>query len=233
MDNGNGKRHERRMSKATDQPAGREPPQRGPTSARHARRLSREELTPEARDAIFAAAASVIGEHGYVGATIKRITEQAGIAQGTFYLYFDSRQALFDTLLPHIGSDMLRFIRERVEGADNFYDAEERGFRAFFHYVHLKPAFMRILNEAEWAAPVAHRRHFNLLASHYRRALLRAVAQGDIRTLAGEEVEAIAYMLMACRSYVYLHYLKDGPNRAEPPEIVVEAYMKLVRNGLR
>jgi len=54
------------------------------------------EDTPEARDAIFAAAASVIGEHGYVGATIKRITEQAGIAQGTFYLYFDSRQALFE-----------------------------------------------------------------------------------------------------------------------------------------
>ena len=59
----------------------------------------------------------MIGKHGYVGATIKRITDEAGIAQGTFYLYFESRQALFDTLLPRIGSDMLQFIRDRIQGA--------------------------------------------------------------------------------------------------------------------
>ncbi len=209
-----------------------EVPTRGPASARYPRRLSREELTPEARDAIFAAATAVIGEHGYAGATIKRITDQAGIAQGTFYLYFDSRQALFDTLLPQIGSEMLRFIGERIRGAEDFFDMEERAFRAFFEYLGLKPGFIRVLNEAEWAAPIAHREHFTLLAMHYRRALLRGVAQGDIRNLNNDEVETVAYMLMAARNYMYLRYLKGQPRQARPPEVVVEAYMKLVRCGI-
>lgn len=209
-----------------------EVPTRGPTSARYSRRLSREELTPEARDAIFTAAAAVIGEHGYVGATIKRITDEAGIAQGTFYLYFESRQALFDTLLPRIGSEMLRFIGKRVRGSRNFLDAEERAFRAFFEYLSRQPGFIRILSEAEWAAPIAHREHFVLLATHYRRALLRGISQGDIRNLNDDELETVSYMLMAARNYIYIRYLKGQPSQAQPPEAVVEAYMKFVRSGI-
>ena len=209
-----------------------EDPPRGPTSAKYSRRLSREELTPEARDDICTAAVAVIGKHGYVGATIKRITDEAGIAQGTFYLYFESRQALFDTLLPRIGSDMLQFIRDRIQGAGGFFDAEERGFRAFFYYLNLRPGFFRVLNEAEWAAPLAHREHFNLLAMHYRRALMRAAAEGEIRALDIDEVEAVAYMFMACRHYIYLRYIKDQPAQAEPPENAVKAYMTLIRNGI-
>jgi AcrR family transcriptional regulator len=47
----------------------------------------------ETRKALIRAASEVIGEFGYDGASIGRITERAGLAQGTFYLYFDSRQA--------------------------------------------------------------------------------------------------------------------------------------------
>ncbi|MBL4807864.1 MAG: TetR/AcrR family transcriptional regulator [Rhodobacteraceae bacterium] len=209
------------------------PNKRGPVSSKHRRRLSLEELTQEARDAIFAAAGVVVGQYGYSGASIKRITEEAGIAQGTFYLYFDSRQSLFDTLLPHAGSDMLRFIRKRVQGACDIYEMEERGFRAFFEYLQRKPGFIRILNEAESAAPVAYSKHFRMLGEHYHKALMRGVARGEIRNFDSDELETVTYMLMAARSYIYLRYLKDEVNRDELPEKVVQAYMKLIRDGLR
>ena len=69
------------------------------------RKLRRAEKTEANRRAIIKAAAEVIGEHGYEGASISRITDRAGLAQGTFYLYFESRQQLFDTLLPEITVD--------------------------------------------------------------------------------------------------------------------------------
>ena len=40
--------------------------------------------------------------------------KQAGVAQGTFYNHFENRQELLDQLLPKIGIDMVRFIRDRT-----------------------------------------------------------------------------------------------------------------------
>lgn len=188
---------------------------------------------PEAREAIFAATAKVVGELGYADASITRITEAAGIAQGTFYLYFDSRQSLLDDLLPHVGQDMLRFVRGRVSGAKDVYDMEERGFRAFFEYLKDHPGFFRVLNEAEAAAPVAHARHFKLLSAHYVDSLKRGVASGEIRHFERDELETVAYMFMAARSYLYLRYVKDRANVRGLPEKVIATYMKLVREGLK
>ncbi|MFH5926334.1 helix-turn-helix domain-containing protein [Roseomonas xinghualingensis] len=55
------------------------------------------------RRALFDAAARVAGEFGYAEASIARSTEAAGVAQGTFYNYFASRQDFLDQLLPARG----------------------------------------------------------------------------------------------------------------------------------
>lgn len=197
------------------------------------RRLSRAERSVEAREQIFAAAAQVVGQHGYTDASISRITEVAGIAQGTFYLYFKSRQDLFDELLPHVGAQMLSYIRERIHGAADVFDMEERALRAFFDFLRENPGFFRILNEAEVASPVAHRKHFELLTQHYVDSLQRAVKAGEITHYRKEELETLAYMFMAARSYLYLRYVKDQGKRRVLPEAVIKTYIKLLRGGLR
>lgn len=196
------------------------------------RRLSRQELAPEAREAIFNATIAVIKDFGYAGATIARITETAGIAQGTFYLYFQSRDELLDQLLPHAGLEMIRFIGSRVTGAKDVWDAEERGFRAFFEYAQSKPGIYRVVNEAEVAAPKAFKKHFHVLIKHYVDSLARGVATGEISRFDRSELETIAYVLMSARGYLYLRYLKDSRKPKAMPENIVQSYMKLVRGGL-
>lgn len=196
------------------------------------KRLSREERSADVREAIFQAAAKVVGEYGYANASIAKITELAGFAQGTFYLYFESRQELFDELLPHVGADMLRYIRPRVAGARNIYDMEERGIRAFFDYLNENPGFIRVLNEAETAAPIAHRKHYQVLATKYVAALERAVRAGEIRNFDREELETVAYMMMASRSYLYMRYFKNRDQAKKQSEKVIKAYMKVVKSGL-
>lgn len=215
----------------------KEPTSGGTTAARQKarprKRKTLEELTPQARETIFAAAAKVVGKYGYANATMKRIAKAAGIAEGTIYLYFESRQSLFDQLLPHEGAAMIKYVRDRIAGAKDIYEVEEMGFRAFFEFMKENAGFFRILSEAESAAPIAHRIHFDRLADGYRRALRRGVAQGDIRKFDQEELEAVAYIFMAARTYLHLKYFRDVKAHNGIPEKAVQAYMKIVRHGLR
>lgn len=209
------------------------PPATLPPRSRPRKRLTREERAEDARASIFAAAAKVVGQYGYADASVTKITEAAGIAQGTFYLYFHSRQALFDELLPNVGTEMFQFIRDRVTGATDVLDVEERGIRAFFDFLEVNPGFFRILNEAEVAAPIAHERHFGQTARHFVESLRRGIAAGHIREFDEEELETVVYVFMAARSYLYLRYVKGKAPGAKVPEKAIAAYLRLIRNGLK
>lgn len=64
----------------------------------------------ERRRHILTKAAELFGDNGYHATSISQIIEAAGIARGTFYLYFDNKRALFDELL----DDMLQGIASRI-----------------------------------------------------------------------------------------------------------------------
>lgn len=195
-------------------------------------RKTREERSEEIRSALFHAAEEVVGAYGYRDASIARITERAGVAQGTFYLYFESRQDLFDQLLPHLGLELTQYLRERVRESSDIVDVEEQGFRGFFEFLQFNPSFFRILNEAEIESPKAHAVHFERLRSGYMRSLRRSWEKGELPGFEERELEVLAYVFMAARSYLYLRYSKteDGPRPL--PDWVVRAYMKLVQGGL-
>ncbi len=64
----------------------------------------------ERRRQILEAAKQVFAEAGYHGASIGAIIERAAIARGTFYLYFESKEAVFAALLDHAMAEL----RQRV-----------------------------------------------------------------------------------------------------------------------
>lgn len=56
--------------------------------------VRRTEAEEARREQILAAARKVFAEKGYDGATVADIVAAAGVAQGTFYLYFPSKKAV-------------------------------------------------------------------------------------------------------------------------------------------
>ena len=72
-------------------------------------KLNRVERNAWTKRKIFDAATKIVGKFGYAEASVARITEAAGVAQGTFYNHFEHRQELLDQLLPKIGMDMGRW----------------------------------------------------------------------------------------------------------------------------
>src|ERR1700704_6876340 len=93
-------------------------------------KLNRVERNAWTKRRIFDPAPKIVGKYGYAEASVARITEEAGVAQGTFYNHFENRQQLLDQLLPTIGIDMVRFIRERTGTAQTAGEEVER-FSAF------------------------------------------------------------------------------------------------------
>ncbi|HSR98468.1 MAG TPA: TetR/AcrR family transcriptional regulator [Kofleriaceae bacterium] len=71
----------------------------------------------ERRRQILSAAKVVFAEAGYHGASIHAIIERAQIARGTFYLYFESKAAVFDSILDQAMGD-LRARLHRIEVSD-------------------------------------------------------------------------------------------------------------------
>jgi AcrR family transcriptional regulator len=73
-----------------------------------------ERAKQERRRQILSAAKAVFAEAGYHGASIHAIIERAQIARGTFYLYFESKAAVFDSILDQAMAD-LRARLHRIE----------------------------------------------------------------------------------------------------------------------
>jgi len=71
----------------------------------------------ERRRQIIEAAKAVFADSGYHGASIHAIIERAQIARGTFYLYFESKAAVFDSILDQAMAD-LRARLHRIEVTD-------------------------------------------------------------------------------------------------------------------
>ena len=58
------------------------------------------------RDAILDAARDVFAEIGYGGTTVRDIIRRTNLALGTFYNYFNSKEAVFNALSDEIGSKL-------------------------------------------------------------------------------------------------------------------------------
>jgi AcrR family transcriptional regulator len=200
-------------------------------ASRKVAKLSRVERNAWTKQKIFDAATKVVGRYGYAEASVARITEEAGVAQGTFYNHFESRQELLDQLLPKIGIDMVHFIRARTGTPDAAKQEIER-FGAFFDFIREVPEFLRILNEAEFFAPAGYQKHLDNISTAYVRILKRARLAGEIEDYGDEEFEAIVHIFMGARSYLSRRYSYSPDGVTAVPDHVISAYRKLITRGL-
>lgn len=70
----------------------------------------REENKASKRARLEAAALQAFLAHGYAGASVEQIAAAAGIARGTFYLYFRDKRALFSALIDEFVDPLLATI---------------------------------------------------------------------------------------------------------------------------
>ena len=72
-------------------------------------RLRKQERPQE----ILAAALGVFAEKGFAGARMDDIAQRAGVTKGTIYLYFESKDALFDAFVHEYCANYIRAVFDR------------------------------------------------------------------------------------------------------------------------
>lgn len=145
------------------------------------------------RQALLRAAERAFGQAGFHGTTISAITYLAGVGQGTFYLYFPSKVAIFTELVREISRGFRRRQTLAVAQCADRTAAEVEGLRSFWRWVREHPGAYRILREAEFVDEGVGKWYYTRLAEGYSRGLAAAMRGGEIRTC---DPEALAYTLL-------------------------------------
>jgi AcrR family transcriptional regulator len=181
------------------------------------RPLSRRGL--DTRRRLLDAAEQVFGELGYHDASMVKITEAAGVAQGTFYLYFDSKKAVFDELVRDLNQRVRHAMKEGSTRGRTRLEAELLGFRAFFTFTAEHPALYRIIRQAEFVSPEMLRYHYERLAQGYVEALAEAADAGEVGRL---DPEVTAWALMGLGELIGLRWILWARGRELPADVSAE-----------
>ena len=129
---------------------------------------------------LIEAAAAEFGERGYHEAAITGITTRAGVALGTFYTYFESKEELFRALVRDMSQATRAHVAEAVRGAPDRLAAERIGLAAFIAFTRKHPELYRIIEEAQFVAEDVYREHYLTFVEGYRQGLAGATAKGEI-----------------------------------------------------
>ncbi|GAA3916415.1 TetR/AcrR family transcriptional regulator [Microbacterium invictum] len=187
------------------------------------------------RRKLLEAAESVFAGYGYHEASIVKITEHAGIGLGTFYLYFDGKQQIFEELVVDLNRRVRHSMAEAMAGAANRIEAERAGFEGFFRFTAAHPALYRVVREAEFVSPATLRLHYTRIVEGYEAGLRAAQAGGDVD--AALDPEVTAWALMGAGELIGMRYLlwerdADGNPPAVMPDAVIDEMMRFIRNAL-
>jgi AcrR family transcriptional regulator len=176
---------------------------------------------------ILDAAAGEFGALGYHEASIAGVTTRAGVALGTFYVYFQSKEQIFRALVEDMGRLTRAFIAERVTGAQDRITAEREGIAAFIAFVRSHKDLYRIVMEAQFVAPDAYRAYYDSFADAYRRNLAAAADRGEISLGAAEER---AWALIGMSVFLGLRYGVWSEDKS--PTAIAAAASDLIAHGL-
>jgi AcrR family transcriptional regulator len=171
------------------------------------------------RQRLLEAAEDVFAELGYHEASIVKITEAAGVAQGTFYLYFASKKEIFDELVRDLNRRVRHAMKEASSQGETRLEQELLGFRAYFRFTAEHRALYRIIRQAEFVSPEMLHYHYERLTEGYVEGLRAAVERGEIAEI---DPEVTAWALMAMGELIGMRWILWEERDEVPPEVLAE-----------
>ena len=179
---------------------------------------------------ILDAARDEFGERGFSDSSIAGITQRAGVALGTFYTYFDSKEALFQALVRDMSGQVRDHVAPVFREASDTLDAERRALEAFLDFAREHRQVYRIIDEAEIVDPEGFREHYETTASRIAMRLIAGRKSGQISgDLSDEDLDALSWAIMGANVFLGLKYSVWSSGDSAR---VAKAASRLLRKGL-
>ncbi len=175
------------------------------------------------------AAAVEFGEKGFHEASVSSITRRAGVALGSFYTYFDSKDALFRALVADMSEMVRTSARSAISEGMGPLEIERAALAAFLRFAAEHKEVYRIIDEAEFVDPASYRTHYETIAARFADRLRAGTASGDFREGLGE---LEAWAMMGINVFVGLRYVVWGAGEELSPDAVADGVNRLLAEGI-
>ncbi len=146
---------------------------------------------------------------------------------GTFYVYFESKEAIFRSLVLHMSRLTRTWIAERVVDAPDRLTAEQIGIETYLEFARLHKNLYRIVEESQFVAPDAFKAHYDGFAKAYSRNLAAAEERGEVSP---GDAEQRAWALIGISVFLGLRYALWDDSKPVPE--VAKGALDLIRHGL-
>jgi len=176
------------------------------------------------------AAAEEFGEKGFHEASVSSITRRAGVALGSFYTYFDSKDALFRALVADMSEKVRTSARSALHEGMGALEIERAALAAFLRFAAEHKEIYRIIDEAEFVDPASYRQHYETIAARIADRLRAGAAVGEFRDGLGE---LEAWAVMGMNVFAGLRYVVWGTNEMTTDDVALAVNRLLARGILR
>ena len=175
------------------------------------------------------AAIKLFYENGYHGTTVGNITSTAGVAAGTFYLYFPSKLTLYKHILTSFSHNIRAEIANNVSKKKTRYDKEREGIRTFLAYAKKNPEMYNIIWESLYIDRELFKESYESFSRRYVAGLDYAVANDEIRAL---DNEIVSFVLMGITNFVGLKIVLDLGDHKIDVDGATDVIMEIIEKGL-
>ena len=178
---------------------------------------------------ILDAALEEFGKKGFADSSVTSITQRAEVALGTFYTYFDSKEALFAALVRDMSERVRDAVAPALSGPGDALDRERRGLAAYLHFVEGHREVYRIIDEAEFVDPAGFKAHYQTTATRIAARLAAGVQRSEVADGGDLHREVAAWAIMGMNVFLGLRFGVWGD---EDADAVAAAASRLLRDGL-
>ncbi|GBF11273.1 TetR/AcrR family transcriptional regulator [Tepidibacillus sp. HK-1] len=181
------------------------------------------------KESIIKAAKEVLANESYSATSIKSIAKKAGIATGTFYLYFSNKEKLVETIVDEMYAKLLDSIKkERAKHEqviDKLQASMEATIRLFAKEQHLAKILLVQIPSLNHA--------FNRKLDEIEKELIK-LTLADLKELTDQgklpkqDIQISAMAFVGSFRQVMISWLREGE-----PKNIEEAYQTLIQYNLR
>jgi TetR/AcrR family fatty acid metabolism transcriptional regulator len=177
---------------------------------------TKEDVVEEFRkQSICDAAMKVVARKGIKNVTVQDIADEAGVAKGTIYIYFQSREEILDTAMDAAMERLLEKLSQACQSCRGFRDVLERRIRTQIQHFEENRDFFRMY--LAMSEPLGERRlrkaaRYQAYLAHLEEQLREARERGEIRDV---PLERLAVSISSVVRDIVLHRIIER----EPPPL--------------
>lgn len=182
---------------------------------------------------IIEAAKKLFSEKGYNITSINKIIEEANIATGTFYIYFDDKLSLYKYILNDYMHKIREHIHKATQNCKTRYELEREGIKAFIEFAYIDPLSYNIIWESLFVDRSLFQDYYETFAKRYIAGLKTAKENDELYDI---DIETLAYILMGISNFVGLQVIFKKQNNQvlsnEDLDFYVDQIMLLLKRGI-